>query len=432
MFRSTYGYAFISVFLITTPLQAKIITWKDNIPSSIQPFQNNPQQLASFTQNNILIFAHPAVKTFIPTQPKNPNPTVSFTTSAIIVPVSTVTVEKTLSNYSQYVGLFPALKSAKVIETSAGISQVKYKVTIPTPIPVLNFNEEVILQHQFSPNSLSSLVIDAPIPYGVGKFEWFSLGENKTLITLTQWGDLNHPKGFLFRQILGAIPEVKWGIPSGSNTFIMESLRKKWITNQLTALNPGQFPSNPLSKQQLEKIAQISRASQQPVSMVHTPTSVPYQHGPEPMRFVSTYQYYAQTPQQLKKWTQAAAYKVLFPRQIKNITTTALTNKTQNAEFKVSIGLGVISIPFNFKMNFKYPSTTENEFYANGGDLKYLKGKMQFSPQNTGSLLQMTSSVKIDGQAPFLLRAMRSLPYHDLLPAVGGNVVFAQKIRNTN
>ena len=32
-------------------------------------------------------------------------------------------------------------------------------------------------------------------------------------------------------------------------------------------------------------------------------------------------------------------------------------------------------------------------------------------------------------KAPFLLRAMRSLPYHDVLPAIGGNTVFVQKIR---
>jgi hypothetical protein len=41
----------------------------------------------------------------------------------------------------------------------------------------------------------------------------------------------------------------------------------------------------------------------------------------------------------------------------------------------------------------------------------------------------MTTSMKIDEKAPFLLRAMRSLPYHDVLPAVGGNTVFVQKIK---
>lgn len=41
-------------------------------------------------------------------------------------------------------------------------------------------------------------------------------------------------------------------------------------------------------------------------------------------------------------------------------------------DFKVSVGLGVTSIPFDFKMRFSY---------ANGGDLRYLKGQIQFYRQ---------------------------------------------------
>jgi len=37
--------------------------------------------------------------------------------------------------------------------------------------------------------------------------------------------------------------------------------------------------------------------------------------------------------------------------------------------------------------------------------------------------------MKIHDQAPFLLKAMRSLPYHDMLPAVGGNTVYALKVQ---
>lgn len=54
---------------------------------------------------------------------------------------------------------------------------------------------------------------------------------------------------------------------------------------------------------------------------------------------------------------------------------------------------------------------------------------MQIHPQQQGSLLQLTSAMKIDDKAPFLLRAMRSLPYHDMLPALGGNTVFALKVK---
>ena len=407
----------------------QIITWTDNIPSALQPFQNNPQLLASYTQDTIFIYGHPAVKTSVPTLKSNPQPSVSFTSAAIIVPANTKQVAKTLTDFSHYVGLFPTLKSAKTIEQSGNIVQVKYKVSIPTPIPVLNFNEDVTLQHQIKPNSIASLVIDAPIPYGVGKLEWFALDEHRTLVTLTQWGDLNQPKGFILKKILNAIPEVKFGVPSTSNAFVLEALRTRFIGKNTAPLDGRQMPSPQLNATQLTKIAQLSQTSQQPVSFLHAPTSIMYTHGREAMRFSTTYQFYKQTPQQLQKWLTPLAYKDLFPRQIKKVVTTPIQNQGQDADIQVNVGLGVINIPFAFKLHFNYPNATENNFYANGGDLRFIKGQMGFTELNQGTLLKMTTSMKIDEKAPFLLRAMRSLPYHDVLPAVGGNAVFVQKIK---
>lgn len=407
----------------------QIITWTDNIPSALQPFQNNPQLLASYTQDTIFIYGHPAVKTSVPTLKSNPQPSVSFTSAAIIVPANTQQVAKTLTDFSHYVGLFPTLKSAKTIEQSGNIVQVKYKVSIPTPIPVLNFNEDVTLQHQIKSNSISSLVIDSPIPYGLGKFEWFALDDHRTLITLTQWGDLNQPKGFIFKKILNAIPEVKLGIPSSTNAFILESLRTRFIKQNIVALNSGQIPSPQLNAAQLTKITQLSQTSQQPVSFLHAPSSIMYTHGREAMRFSTTYQFYQQPTQQLNKWLNPLAYQELFPRQIKKIITSPIQNQGQDADIQMNVGLGVINIPFAFKLHFNYPNTVENNFYANGGDLRLIKGKMIASELNQGTLFKITSSMKIDEKAPFLLRAMRSLPYHDVLPAVGGNTVFVQKIK---
>lgn len=408
---------------------AKLVTWTDNIPSALKPFNNNAQQIAAIAQDNILIYAHPATKTSLPTFSKQPQPIAKFSTAAIVVPVSSQEVAKTLSNYTQYVGLFPTLKSAKVIETAGPVSQLKYRISIPTPIPVLNFNEDVVMQHQIGQNSISTMVIDGPIPYALGKFEWFNLADNKTLVTLTQWGDLNQPQGFLFKKILNAFPEVKLAIPNGSSAFVLEALKNKYTTKKVTALNAGQLPSPQLNTAQINKIVQVSANAQQPVSIVLNPVTVPYTHGREVLRFTTSYQYLNATPQQLQRWTQPLSYKEIFPKQIKSIKTTTINTQGQDADFKVSVGLGVISIPFDFKMRFSYPKATENNFYANGGDLRYLKGQIQFLPQGNNTLLKMTTTIKIDEKAPFLLKAARSLPYHEMLPALGANAIFAQKVK---
>ena len=407
-----------------------LIEWQDNIPSSLKPFQNNKSELANLTKDHIIIYAHPTTTTYIPTLKKKPNPQVQFTSSAIVLPVNAEVVEKILSQNENYVGLFPTLKSAKVLMKDQNINQTQYKISIPTPIPALNFNETVIIQHQINKNSISSLIVDAPIPYGVGKFEWFELDQNKTLVTLTQWGDLNQPKGFLFNQILKAIPEAKLGIPSGTHAFILESLRKKLSPSSVTTLKAGQVANDSLTQVQINKIMQLSRVSDYPVSFIHSPNYVAYQHGPEQLHFVSTYQYYAQPIQNYQKWIQPNLYTKLFPRQLKKVDIKELPSKEQLAHFKVSLGLGVINIPFNFQMKFSYPQANQSDFYAQGGDVRFIRGKMQFKAHQEGTLFKMTTAAKIDSKAPFLIRAVRSLPYHDLLPTVGINTAFSLKLNN--
>lgn len=173
--------------LLGTQVSAKIIPWKEQIPSSLSVFQGKTQLLADLTANRILIYAHPAQAITLPTF-KNPHSiSGKFYTGAVVVPASSQNVARLLSNYNGYKGLFPSLKLAKVVEQQGNITQMKYQVSIPTPIPILNFKENVLMQHHLTANSISTLVLDAPIPYGAGKIEWFDLGNNKTLITVTQW-----------------------------------------------------------------------------------------------------------------------------------------------------------------------------------------------------------------------------------------------------
>ncbi|MEC8055936.1 MAG: SRPBCC family protein, partial [Pseudomonadota bacterium] len=113
MQRFAYGCGiFFSLLSYSSISSAQFVTWNENIPSSLALFQQNPQQLADLAQNNILIYAQPYTKTNVPTQKKNPQPTVQFVSAAIIVPVSTQEVAKVLTDYNHYVGLFPTLKSA--------------------------------------------------------------------------------------------------------------------------------------------------------------------------------------------------------------------------------------------------------------------------------------------------------------------------------
>src|SRR5690606_119400 len=106
-----------------------------------------------------------------------------------------------------------------------------------------------------------------------------------------------------------------------------------------------------------------------------------------------------------------------------------ISTQQADAHYKVSVGMGVIQIPFDFKLRYQQNSPFQSQFDAMGGDVKSVKAGMTLLPQGQGTLLQMTSSMKIHDQAPFFLCAMRSLPFHEVLPAVGANTVYALKVQ---
>ncbi|KAF7276013.1 hypothetical protein GWI33_011008, partial [Rhynchophorus ferrugineus] len=143
---------------------AQLLSWNDPIPDALAPFANNVQLVAKLANQDILIYSHPVQKLqFNSKKGLRKYNQAQFSSAALVVTATPQQIHDVLKNYSGYVGLFPTLKKAKIIESKDNMSQVKYRIRIPTPIKILNFNEDIIIQHQLTENSLSSLIVDAPI-----------------------------------------------------------------------------------------------------------------------------------------------------------------------------------------------------------------------------------------------------------------------------
>ncbi|WP_051526770.1 SRPBCC family protein [Alkanindiges illinoisensis] len=424
------GMLVSSMTFTCTASQAAIINWQDNVPSATKPFGGNAAQLARLVDNDIMVYSHPAQALTVPSKKgllRYNN--ARFSSAAIIVPAKPEQVKQLLAQYSGYAGLFPTLTKATLLEQSGNITQMKYRIHVPVPIPVLSFNEDVVMQHQVSGNSIQTLIVDSPIQYGMGKFEWFPVDSTHTLVTLTQWGDLDKPKGFLVSTILKAIPEVKQGIPQSVDTFVLETLKRKFAPDgKLPTQGPRQLPYKKLQQDEIQLVQQLNARSGNPVMFIHRPVNMPYSNRAEPLQFVSTYATLrAPAARSTQVLGSPANFKNMFS-QVSKVELKPLGKQITEAAVTVKVGLGVIAIPF--KINLRYYNEPQNRLYyqANGGDIEYMQGQMQFSPlANQQTFLSMTSAGKIGDNAPFLLKIGKSLPYSDLLPTVGGAPVFIYK-----
>lgn len=414
----------------STTSQAALISWQDNVPSATKPFGGNAAQLAQLVDNDIMVYSHPAQALDVPgkkgTRHYN---NARFSSAAVIVPARPEQIKQLLTQYSGYVGLFPTLTKATLLEQAGNVTQMKYHIHVPVPIPILNFNEDAILQHQVSGNSIQTLIVDSPIQYGMGKFEWFPIDSSHTLVTLTQWGDLDKPKGFLVSTILKAIPEVKQGIPQSIDTFVLETLKRKFAPDgKLPMQGPRQLPYKKLQQNEIQLVQQLNARSGNPVMFIHRPVNMPYSNRAEPLQFVSTYATLrAPVARSVQVLGSPANFKNMFS-QVSKVELKPLSNQSTEALVTVKVGLGVIAIPF--RINLRYYNEPQNRLYyqANGGDIEYMQGQMQFSAlSNQQTFLSMTSAAKIGDNAPFLLKIGKSLPYSELLPTVGGTPVFIYK-----
>src|SRR5690606_9333991 len=132
--------------------------------------------------------------------------------------------------------------------------------------------------------------------------------------------------------------------------------------------------------QQLQKIAQISQKSGQPVSFIFPNYQNKEGKASENLRFSSTYQYFAHPVEKLRPWLAAEATQQLYPRQIKKVELKPVNTQSVDANYKVSVGLGVIQIPSNLNLRFSLLDSLHNQFNANGGALKFVKGGMRLLP----------------------------------------------------
>lgn len=414
---------------------AQITPWQDNTPPALQPFNDSATQLAQLAGSDIMIYSHPLREVNIPSKKgtlryKNAR----FTTAAVVLSAKPEQIKQVLSQYSNYSRLFPTLTKATEIERQGNISQMKYHIHVPVPIPILSFNEDVVMQHQLLNNSIQTLIVDAPIQYGMGKFEWHAIDSNHTLVTLTQWGDLDKPKGFLVSTILKALPEVKQGIPQSVDTFVLETLKRKFDPmGKLSVQGPRQIPTKKLTNTEKALVQKLNYQGGNPVMFVHRPVNMPYSNRAEALQFVTTFATLnAPMARSAEVLTTPTHYKNMF-KQVSKVESKPIQNQNGiDTTITVKVGLGVIAIPFRLKLNYFNEGQNRYYYQANGGDIEYMQGQMHFSAlANTKSgqqtFLSMTSASKIGDNAPFLLKIGKSLPYADLLPTVGGAPVFIYK-----
>ena len=441
MLRHPYARGLMAVVLnlaVIAPSHADTpqpLNWVDPTPSALQPFDGNAEQVADLAGDKMLFYPQPKQTVTLPyTKGPKTYANVQYMSGAIVVPASPDQVGKVLADYANYAKLYPKMTES-TIQTQDQVdgkirTVAKYHILVKIPFPFLTFDEDVLLQHDQRQNSISTLVLNSPIQYGAGRFEWFGLKNGKTLVTLTQWGDLDRPKGFLVSTILRALPEAKIGIPSGVEGFVLESLRQRFSPDGSPSVTPNTVvPTMNLSSSQEALVVKLLQQGGV-VQFNHRPMWLNMPKGAEKLWFVSSY---AQVPVGLEQAKEAYMTPEHYPeiyRQVSKVTTVPATDGSTQNDIKISIGLGILSIPMHLNLNFKPESEQSVRFVSTGSDVEFMQGRYSLKALNAkNTLVGITATGKLGEHPPILLRLGKYLPYADYLPVVGTAPVLFDKSR---
>lgn len=435
------------VSMVTTQAHAKQLTlqpalqpalqaWQSQVPHSLKPANNNVAGVLALANDGVLIYPHTQKTVGIQLPKKLLKKKARFVSAAVVLNAKPAQVKALLMDYKNYPKTFPKLVSAKVLGKKNNLARVKYRAVIDIPVPILKFDKTFTFKHQVKGNTLSTWIELSPVKYGMGQFQWFAIkgGKHagKTLLTITQWGDLDNLNGFVLRRIMKAMPELKMSIPIGVNAYVLEALRLHFNGKD----KPASFtkahilPSWQVNAKASKTLAQLLKHTQQfPVMYAHPPRKL---KGETTLRFVSSLQAMPASQKAVGNWLlKPKSYPKLF-KQVKKVTSKP-HKKGELITTKVRVGLGVISIPFATKIYFEKPKANEAMFTGAGGDVRWVYGKFsvlkkQQHTQNN-SVLMTTFTSKTDKNAPFLLRIGHALPYHDYLGAIGVAPILSYKVK---
>lgn len=428
------GLFIMTGLLSIASAQGALISWTDPTPSALQPFAGQPAALAGFAGRDLLVYPQPVQTVQIPGARRlRRYEQAQYVSSAVVLPIPAEQVQQQLTRFAGYVGLFPNLTRAELVARDASRIQMRYRMTVKSGLPLLNFNEHFTVQHQLGQNSLSSLLIDGPLQYGTGRFEWFSLGPQRTLVTFTHFADLYRVDQFLLRRILQAMPEIRTGIPPATGVYMLEALRQRAMADDRTAYTVDAIiPATDQMSQTSQPIYQrLLAAGGYPVIRVHPPRYLATPQGSQQLRFV-THITTINRPLSVTYTTLADPLQLqnLFPRQIRRVTVQPYGQTSRDARLDIGIGLGIIHIPFRMTLRYTPEPQQAIRIQGVGGDIEHLYARYQLTPLGQqATRVSLTTASQITDRAPFLLRIGRNMPFPDLLPSVGSGPVMLERIQ---
>lgn len=338
------------------------------------------------------------------------------------------TVAETVTDFPAHSEFIKLYRDVSVVEESDDRHRVHYDARVE--MALLTLNVEFVLDYrQISDREWIWSCGGGDIETYRGRVELLPVNDGETLLCLSSWIDLSGAS-WLLDTVLWAQPDLTVTLPVTMTSILIHGFHNRLEKDPLGAppADPTPDPDPPsLDELKLETADLAPLLDCGTLLLFHPRRTVSTQDGPYDLLFTTGLRTIdAPRESSRDRLSNFESYPD-FIDQINNVTTTELPEGFRS-EWFFKLGLGILSIPVSFTIDYSWENSHRLVFTLRDGHFDLIAGGLEWHEHPADSTLYaITSGSYIHEDAPRLIRLANAIPYREIFMGVTLSTVILQK-----
>lgn len=384
-----------------------------------------PTELSKFIDNRQLVLLHD--EQTIPT----PDGTTEgrYVTSLMVVDTDVENARDAVTDYESYPDFLPTLNDVTISKTDGDSQWLDFQLELRLGV----VNPDLYYTLRYENQETGDITWErtkGDISASYGRWEFFELPENRTLLAYTSWTDFTDV-GWSVDTVLWAQPDLKLAIPVSQSAVFMKHLRDK-ISEETRSDTSDSLPASPdvpLLARADSAPEQITQLTELGIPMIIHPNQTIRQQSGEPLdlTFVTAIGSVSASQKRAKELLTRFEKFPDFVEQVSYVNADD-TDTGYEATWSLSMGLGILSVGIDYRLAYDWTSDRSLVFRRIGGDLDHVYGALEWQPISTDrTLFYYTTATQIGENAGYLVKLGNMIPNKQIVIGVSAGALAVEK-----
>lgn len=392
------------------------------LPSS-ENFLDDPEALSSILGDRELAILHNLDR------PEGEGPSTGEPSVSGIVRLedSPDEVADCVTGFSSHDDFLPVYESVTIMDQSQDTHRVRYDTKVKMALLTLNVEFELEYRRTGQYKWIWSRK-NGDIDSYRGRIELIQLDDGGTLLCMTSWIDFSGAS-WLLDMVLWAQPDLHVTLPATLNSVLLNGFHRELQDGPLDPspdAEPGS-PSPPAVRSLAGNTEDFETLVDGGLSLLfHPRQTISTSDGPRDILYTTGLTRIDESLNETRGLLSNFESYPEFVDQVDRVTNTE-SSDTWQSEWFFKLGLGLLSIPVSFTIDYQWSDENRLSFEMSEGKFDVIAGGLEWYELGSGKTLYgITSGSYIDENAPRLIRLANAVPYREIFMGVTLSTIMLQ------